>query len=176
MGGMTRCLPGLDRLFEGGVSRFRGMRAGLLANPASVDRELVHAVERFAQCSDWRFTAVFGPQHGVRADRQDNMIESPDEVDRRLGIPVYSLYGQHRKPVPAMLEEVDVLFCDLFDVGTRAYTFAWTAILAMQACAENGRRFVVLDRPNPIGGYMAEGPVLDPERLIRKTTLRSLSL
>lgn len=159
---MAECLPGLDCLFENGVSRFRGLRVGLVANPASVDRELVHAVERFARCRDWRLTAVFGPQHGVRADRQDNMIESPDEIDARLGIPVYSLYAQNRKPVSAMLEEVDVLFCDLFDVGTRAYTFVWTAILAMQACAENQRQFVVLDRPNPIGGSMVEGPVLDP--------------
>lgn len=159
--GMAGCLPGLDRLFDDGVARFRGLRVGLVANPASVDRELVHAVERFARCRDWRFTAVFGPQHGVRADRQDNMVESPDEVDPRLGIPVYSLYAQNRKPVPAMLEDVDVLFCDLFDVGTRAYTFVWTAILAMQACAENRKRFVVLDRPNPIGGCMVEGPVLD---------------
>ena len=160
--GMTGSLSGLDRLFADGVSRFRGLRVGLLANPASVDRDLVHAVERFARCRDWRLTAVFGPQHGARADRQDNMIESPDEIDPRLGIPVYSLYAQNRKPVPAMLENVDVLFCDLFDVGARAYTFVWTAILAMQACAENRRRFVVLDRPNPIGGSMVEGPVLDP--------------
>lgn len=159
---MVSCRSGLDRLFDDGVSRFRGLRVGLIANPASVDARYVHAVDRFAACREWRFTAIFGPQHGARADRQDNMIESPDETDTRLGIPVYSLYGQHRKPVPAMLEDVDVLFCDLFDVGTRAYTFLWTTILAMQACAGNRRRFVVLDRPNPIGGCMVEGDVLDP--------------
>jgi uncharacterized protein YbbC (DUF1343 family) len=159
---MTTCLTGLDRLFEDGTGRFRGLRVGLIANPASVDRQLVHAVERFANCREWRFTAIFGPQHGVRADRQDNMIESPDEIDPRWGIPVYSLYKQERKPTAAMLEDVDVLFCDLFDVGTRSYTFVWTAMLAMEACAENRRRFVVLDRPNPIGGSDVEGPVLDP--------------
>jgi len=158
---MTRCLTGLDRLFDDGIARFRGLRVGLIANPASVDRGLVHAVERFARCPDWRLTAVFGPQHGARADRQDNMIESPDEIDPRLGIPVYSLYSETRKPLPAMLQDVDVLFCDLFDIGARPYTFLWTAILAMQSCAENQKRFVVLDRPNPIGGNLLEGPVLN---------------
>ncbi len=141
---------------------YRGARAGLIANPASVDASLVHAADRFALCSKLRLTALFGPQHGARADRQDNMIESPNGFDARLGVPVHSLYGQHRKPTAAMIEDVDVLFCDLFDVGARVYTFLWTAVLAMQACAENRRRFVVLDRPNPVGGGQVEGNVLDP--------------
>ena len=159
---VAKCRIGLDRLFEDEAGRYRGLRVGLIANPASVDAQYVHAVDRFAACPEWRFTAVFGPQHGVRADRQDNMIESEDQTDTRLGIPVYSLYSQRRKPAAAMLENLDVLFCDLVDIGTRAYTFLWTAMLAMQACAENHRRFVVLDRPNPIGGCMVEGNVPDP--------------
>jgi len=159
---LTRTRCGLDGFFEGALRPYRGLRAGLIANPASTGAGLVHAVERFAACSELRLTALFGPQHGPQADRQDNMIESPDEFDARLGIPVYSLYGAHRKPTATMLENVDVLFCDLFDIGARAYTFVWTMALAMQACAENRRRFVVLDRPNPIGGAAIEGNLLDP--------------
>ncbi len=159
---MHPCRCGLDRLFDGAVRPYRGARAGLIANPASVDAAFVHAAEKFAQCPELRLTALFGPQHGARADRQDNMIESPDDFDARLGVPVHSLYGQHRQPTAAMLENVDVLFCDLFDVGTRVYTFLWTAVLAMEACARSHRRFVVLDRPNPVGGCEVEGNVLDP--------------
>jgi len=90
------------------------------------------------------------------------MIESPDGFDPRLQVPVHSLYGEHRKPTDEMLADVDVLFCDLTDVGTRAYTFVWTMALAMRACAEHGKRFVLLDRPNPIGGVEVEGNVLEP--------------
>jgi uncharacterized protein YbbC (DUF1343 family) len=149
-------------LLEDRAGAFRGLRVGLIANPASVDSRLVHAADLFAARGGWRLAALFGPQHGARADRQDNMIESPDEFDARLRVPVHSLYGEHRKPTPAMLAEVDVLFCDLFDVGARAYTFAWTMLLAMEACAERGKRFVVLDRPNPVGGTAVEGHPLDP--------------
>ncbi len=157
-----RCETGLDRLFRDAIAPYRGMRAGLIANPASVDRNFVHAVERFAASRDIKLAAIFGPQHGFRSDQQDNMIESPDELDPRLGIPVYSLYSKRRKPTEEMLKDLDVVFCDLFDVGTRAYTFMWTMTLAMEACAESGKRFVVLDRPNPIGGIGVEGNVLDP--------------
>jgi uncharacterized protein YbbC (DUF1343 family) len=156
------CRSGLDRLFEGAGRDYRGARVGLIANPASVDSRFRHAVDRFAACTSFRLTALFGPQHGIQAEMQDNMIESEDSIDERLGIPVYSLYGRHRKPTAEMLRNVDVLFCDLFDVGCRAYTFAWTAALALEACAESGRKFVVLDRPNPIGGLAVEGNVLDP--------------
>jgi uncharacterized protein YbbC (DUF1343 family) len=159
---MQRCVCGLDRFFRDAARGYRGARAGLIANPASVDASYVHAVDRFAACGDLRLTAIFGPQHGAGAELQDNMVESADDVDQRLGIPVYSLYGEHRKPTAAMLANVDVLFCDLFDVGARVYTFPWTMALAMEACAEHGRRLVVLDRPNPVGGAVVEGNVLDP--------------
>lgn len=156
------CACGLERLSGGESAAYRGLRVGLIANPASVDRELRHAAELFEGCGDFRLAALFGPQHGARADLQDNMIESPDEYDGRLGVPVYSLYGERRKPAAEALAGLDVLFCDLFDVGARAYTFAWTMLLAMEACAEQGKRFVVLDRPNPVGGEAVEGNVLEP--------------
>lgn len=162
---MTRhpaaCATGLDRLFLELAGGYRGARAGLIANPASVDSAYVHAVDRFAACRDLKLAAIFGPQHGARADQQDNMIETADEVDSRLNIPVYSLYGERRKPARRMIADLDVVFFDLFDVGARAYTFLWTMALAMEACAECGRRFVVLDRPNPIGGVDVEGNVLE---------------
>lgn len=139
------------------------MKAGLIANPASVDSNLIHAADRFAASRDIKLAALFGPQHGFKSDQQDNMIESDHETDPRLGLPVYSLYGEHRKPTRKMLEGLDVIFCDLFDVGSRAYTFMWTMALAMEACAETKVRFVVLDRPNPIGGLEVEGNLLDPE-------------
>jgi uncharacterized protein YbbC (DUF1343 family) len=141
---------------------YRGARAGLIANPASVDRAFVHALDRLAACRELDLVAAFGPQHGARGDRQDNMVESEDFFDARLSIPVHSLYGDHRKPTAAMLEDVDVLFCDLPDAGIRPYTFLSTMRLALEACAELGKPFVVLDRPNPIGGTRVEGPMLDP--------------
>jgi len=156
------CSTGLDRITTDVPAHLRGARVGLIANPASVDACLVHALDRIANCPDLQLIAAFGPQHGARGDMQDNMIESDDAFDSRLDIPVFSLYGQHRKPTPEMLADVDALLCDLPDVGCRPYTFLSTMVLSMQACAENGKRFVVLDRPNPIGGIELEGNVLDP--------------
>lgn len=141
----------------------RGGRVGLVANPASVDSTYIHAVDRLAASPGIHLSAVFGPQHGARGDQQDNMIESEHAFDERLRIPVYSLYSEHRKPTPEMLADIDALICDLPDIGCRPYTFASTMILCMQACAEQGKAFVVLDRPNPIGGLEVEGNVLDPE-------------
>lgn len=155
------CKSGLERFCESVPRAYRGTRVGLIANPASVDSQFVHALDRFAACPEFRLTAGFGPQHGARGDKQDNMIESEDFHDTRLGIPIHSLYGKQRKPTPEMLAGLDVLFCDLNDVGARPYTFLSTMILAMEACAEQGKRFVVLDRPNPIGGLEVEGNVLD---------------
>jgi uncharacterized protein YbbC (DUF1343 family) len=104
--------------------------------------------------------ALFGPQHGARGEKQDNMIESAHYVDARTGLPVHSLYSEVRKPTPEMLAGLDALLFDLQDVGVRVYTFSWTMALSMEACAEAGVRFVVLDRPNPVGGVRVEGPVL----------------
>lgn len=130
-------------------------------HPASVTRDLVPAVDALL-AARFDLRALFGPQHGARGEKQDNMIESDSYADARTGLPVHSLYGQVRKPTPAMLAGLDVVFFDLQDVGTRVYTFAWTLALAMEACAEAGVGMVVLDRPNPLGGGFREGPVLRP--------------
>ncbi len=106
-------------------------------------------------------TALFGPQHGIRGETQDNMVEWEGFRDPRTGLPVFSLYGTRRKPDPAMLRDIDVLVIDLQDVGSRYYTFIWTMELCMQACAEMNKSAVILDRPNPISGLLAEGPVLN---------------
>src|SRR5438132_944672 len=152
-----RIKTGLEELFISVPAAYRGSRVGVICNQASLDSKLLHALDRFGSCRHFTLTAGFGPQHGARGDKQDNMIESEDYRDPRLGIPIYSLYGAYRRPTPEMLSEVDILFCDLCDVGSRIYTFIYTMALAMQACAEMGKKFVVLDRPNPIGGQQAEG-------------------
>lgn len=156
-------MTGLDRLQAGGWELLRGQRVGLLVHPASVDHNLRHARERIAAAGaavDLR--ALFGPQHGILGQTQDNMIEWSGFRDPELGIPVHSLYGEHRRPTPAMLEGIDTLVVDLQDVGARYYTFIWTLLLCLEACAECGKRVVVLDRPNPLGGLAVEGNVLDP--------------
>lgn len=153
---------GLERLFQSFPPHYRGARVGLIANQASVDRNLQHALDLFGSFSGFRLTTAFGPQHGARGDKQDNMIESEDYRDPNWNVPVHSLYSEYRKPTPAMLADIDILFCDLVDVGARIYTFMYTMALAMEACAENDKLFVVLDRPNPINGIDVEGNVLDP--------------
>ncbi|MEW6117270.1 MAG: DUF1343 domain-containing protein [Nitrospirota bacterium] len=152
---------GLDRFDKEWPRILRGARVGLLVHPASVDRRLDHATDLFLKCKKFEMRAFFGPQHGIRGETQDNMIEWEGFTDKRTGLPVYSLYGQTRKPTPEMLAGVDVLAIDMQDVGARYYTFIWTMELCMQACLEAGRSVVVLDRPNPIGGTLVEGPVLD---------------
>ncbi len=157
-------MTGLDRLQAGGWDRLRGQRVGLLVHPASVDANLRHARDQVAAARgavDLR--ALFGPQHGILGQTQDNMIEWSGFRDPDLDVPVHSLYGEHRKPTPAMLADIDTLVVDLQDVGARYYTFIWTLLLCLEACAECGRRVVVLDRPNPLGGLAVEGNVLDPE-------------
>lgn len=152
---------GLDVLVAEGASRLRGQRVGLLAHPASVDCRLQHAVPLLQACLGGDLRALFGPQHGLRGETQDNMVEWAGYRDPATGLPTYSLYGEHRKPTPAMLAELDTLVVDLQDVGARYYTYVWTLLLCMEACAEQGKRIVVLDRPNPIGSRVA-GNVLDP--------------
>ena len=144
--------PGLEVLREDRAAEFTGARLGLIAHPASVTRELEHAVDLIRNHPDLDLVALFGPQHGARGEKQDNMIESESTRDPRTGLPVHSLYGEHRKPTGSMLDGIDVLLFDLQDVGVRIYTFIWTMTLAMKACREKGIRFVVLDRPNPIAG------------------------
>jgi uncharacterized protein YbbC (DUF1343 family) len=144
---------GIDRLLEDPRLRqpMAGRRVAVLAHPASVTQNLTHALDALAQLKDIRLTAAFGPQHGLRGDKQDNMIESPDFNDPVHGIPVFSLYGTVRRPTAAMMDTFDVLLVDLQDLGCRIYTFITTLRYVLEAAAEHGKAVWVLDRPNPIG-------------------------
>ena len=144
---------GLDRLIEDAALRrpLAGKRVALLAHPASVTRDLTHALDALAALPDLDIVAAFGPQHGLRGDKQDNMVESPDFVDPRHGIPVFSLYGDVRRPSAAMMEVFDVLLVDLQDLGCRIYTFITTLRYVLEAAAAHGKAVWVLDRPNPVG-------------------------
>lgn len=144
---------GLDRILADRDLRapLAGRRVALLAHPASLTQNLVHAIDALAACGDIRLTAAFGPQHGLRGDKQDNMMESPDYNDPQLGIPVFSLYGTVRRPTPAMMETFDVLLVDLQDLGCRIYTFITTLRYVLEEAAKFGKEVWVLDRPNPVG-------------------------
>ncbi len=154
---------GIDRLLEETdlLHALRGRRVALLGHPASVTSALQHTLDAVIEHTDIRVTAALGPQHGMRGDKQDNMVETPDEVDARYGIPVFSLYGEVRRPTPAMLETFDVLLVDLQDVGCRIYTFLTTLIYLLEDCAAAGKSVWVLDRPNPAGRPI-EGLILRP--------------
>ena len=154
---------GIDRLLE--ESKLRkplvGKRVALLAHPASVTRDLVHSLDALAALSEVKLSAAFGPQHGLRGDKQDNMIESPDFLDAVHGIPVFSLYGEVRRPTAAMIESFDVMLVDLQDVGCRIYTFVTTLRYVLEAAAQHKKSVWVLDRPNPVGRPV-EGLLLRP--------------
>jgi uncharacterized protein YbbC (DUF1343 family) len=154
---------GLDRLADEHFSRLAGRRVGLLVHPASVDQRMRHAFTLLQEAGTVDLRALFGPQHGFFGQTQDNMIEWEGFTDQASGLPVHSLYGENRKPTPAMLDGLDVLVIDLQDVGARYYTFIWTMLLCLEACAAQGKQVIVLDRPNPLGGRHTEGNVLDPE-------------
>ena len=144
---------GIDRLLEEPALRkpLAGRRVALLAHPASVTRRLVHSLDALAALADIKLVAAFGPQHGLRGDKQDNMIESLDFNDPVHGIPVFSLYGEVRRPTAAMMDSFDVLLVDLQDLGCRIYTFITTLRYVLEAAAERGKTVWVLDRPNPVG-------------------------
>jgi len=155
---------GLARIISDGNALLAGRRIGLLVNPTAVDQDLQHAIDLLAAREDMKVTALFGPEHGVRGDAQD-MIEVDNTHDSRTTLPVHSLYGATEEtltPTAKMLEDIDVLVYDVQDIGSRYYTFVWTMVLAMRACAKAGKAFVVLDRPNPIGGELIEGPSIAP--------------
>lgn len=153
---------GIDRLEKLFPARLEGCRAGLVAHQASVDCRLRHAADICLASKKFRLAALFGPQHGFTGHTQDNMIEWRSFRDPRTGLPVFSLYGETRKPSPEMLDGVDALVIDMQDVGAKYYTFIWTMALCMEAAAEAGKAVVLLDRPNPVGGDM-EGSVTRPE-------------
>ncbi|MCB1889915.1 MAG: DUF1343 domain-containing protein [Rhodocyclaceae bacterium] len=144
---------GLERLIEDAALQraLRGRRVALLAHPASVTRGLEHALDAIGRLPGIRLTAALGPQHGLRGDKQDNMVESSDSVDAALGIPVFSLYGTVRRPTDAMMDCFDVLLVDLQDLGCRIYTFITTLRYVLEAAAHHGKAVWVLDRPNPAG-------------------------
>jgi uncharacterized protein YbbC (DUF1343 family) len=144
---------GLERLLQEPALRtpLAGRRVALLAHPASVTRSLTHSLDALAALPDVKLSAAFGPQHGLRGDKQDNMVESPDYLDPRLGIPVFSLYGEVRHPTPSMMDSFDVLLVDLQDLGCRIYTFITTLRYVLEAAAQHGKSVWVLDRPNPAG-------------------------
>ncbi|MDP3746867.1 MAG: DUF1343 domain-containing protein [Phenylobacterium sp.] len=154
---------GIDRLLDEPSLRapLAGRRIALLAHPASVTRDLDHSLDALTACADLKITAAIGPQHGLRGDKQDNMVESPDFNDPVHGVPVFSLYGEIRRPTSAMMESFDVLLVDLQDLGCRIYTFITTLRYVLEAAAEHGKAVWVLDRPNPVGRPV-EGLTLRP--------------
>ena len=153
---------GIDRLLDEPELRrpLAGRRLALVAHPASVTANLQHSLDALAAIPELRLSAAFGPQHGLRGDKQDNMIESPDFNDPLLGIPVYSLYGTVRRPTSAMMASFDVLLIDLQDIGCRVYTFITTLRYLLEACAAQRKPVWVLDRPNP-AGRPVEGLLLE---------------
>ena len=154
---------GLDRLRQEKKlhQQLIGHRLALLGHPASVDEDLRHALDVVAGIPDLELVAAFGPQHGLRGDKQDNMIESPEFLDPIHKIPVFSLYGDARRPTQAMMESFDVLLVDLQDLGCRIYTYITTLRYLLEACAKHKKKIWVLDRPNPIGRPV-EGLLLKP--------------
>lgn len=158
--GDARVLTGLDRLVKSDFELFKGKRVGLITNATGVDYKLNSIVDLFYDAENVDLVALFGPEHGVRGDyTAGEYVES--YTDERTGLPVYSLYGTTRKPGPEMLEGLDVLVYDIQDVGARSYTYISTMGLAMEAAAEKGIQFIVLDRPNPLGGRKIEGNIVE---------------
>lgn len=158
---VSRVSSGLDQL-RARPRRLAGQRLGLLVHAASVTADLRHAPALLHACRDLQVTTLFGPEHGLWADAQD-LIEVEDSRDPGTGLPVYSLYGRSRVPSAERLAGLDTLVVDLQDVGSRYYTFIWTLLHALVACAEHRKRVVVLDRPNPLGGEQVDGNLLDLE-------------
>ena len=154
---------GIDVLLEGSLPWDTGQRVGLLCNQASVNHNLVHTRVLLKQQLGDDLSCLFSPQHGFYAEKQDNMIESDHIVDDLTGVPVFSLYGETRQPTREMFDHLDVLLVDIVDVGTRVYTFLYTLAYCMEAAAGYGKKVVVLDRPNPIGGDVIEGNILNME-------------
>ncbi len=154
---------GLEILLEEQSELLRGARVGLICNQASVNHELRHAADLLYDHPSIELRALFGPQHGIRGDVQDNMIETGHTVDRETGLPIHSLYSETREPTGAMLQDVDVLVFDMQDVGCRIYTFAYTMANCMAAARKFGKKVIVCYRPNPINGVDVAGNVLEPE-------------
>ncbi|HOF54503.1 MAG TPA: DUF1343 domain-containing protein [Prolixibacteraceae bacterium] len=153
---------GLEVLQKNNFFLLKGKKVGLITNPTGIDRNLQSTVDIFHNCPDFELVALFGPEHGVRGDYgAGDYVEN--YTDPHTGLPVYSIYGKTRKPTREMLQGIDVLVYDIQDIGSRSYTYISTLGLAMEAAAENNIQFVVLDRPNPLGGIKMEGLLTQPE-------------
>lgn len=152
---------GIERLLDEEIGSIAGMRVGLVCNQASVLPDLRHAADVFAERTEFELTTLFGPQHGIRGDVQYNMIETEHAVDKRTGLPVYSLYSETREPVEEMLTELDAIVFDLQDVGCRIYTFIYTMANCMRAAKKFGKKMIVCDRPNPINGNDLDGNITE---------------
>jgi len=156
-------ITGLEKVIKELPAGLRGKRIGILCHAPSITSEFEHISDVFYKRKDCRLTALFGPQHGIHGQTQDNMIEWQSQMHPLFNIPLYSLYGENRKPTSAMLENIDVLLIDMQDVGARLYTYIWTVKLCMEACTEAGIPVWLLDRPNPVGRLPFDGPVLKKE-------------
>lgn len=152
---------GIEKLLGDRIGVLKGLRVGLICNRASVDHEFQHAADLFFSHPEINLTSLFGPQHGIRGDVQDNMIETGHEIDPQTNLPVYSLYSETREPSEEMMRGVDAIVFDLQDVGCRVYTFIYTMAFAMKACAKYGKKMIICDRPNPINGVDIEGNLLE---------------
>ena len=158
----NKVTPGVEVLLEDEKELLKGKKVGLITNPTGIDSNLNSIVDQLHNDPEIELTALFGPEHGVRGDAQaGSYVEF--YIDEKTGLPVYSLYGNTKKPTPEMLENVEILLFDIQDVGTRYYTYIYTMAYAMEAAKENNIPIVVLDRPNPQGGDSVDGPVLEPE-------------
>ncbi|MCX6320767.1 MAG: DUF1343 domain-containing protein [Bacteroidia bacterium] len=156
-------VTGLEIISDHFPSALKGKRIGILCHAPSITKDFSHITDIFFQRSDCMLSAIFGPQHGIYGQTQDNMIEWRSQRHPVYNIPLYSLYGEHRKPSPKMLKDIDVLLIDLQDVGARLYTYIWTVKRCIEACSEAGIPVWLLDRPNPIGSLPFDGPVLKKE-------------
>lgn len=159
----SRTRPGVEVLLGEKIDLIRGQRIGLVCNQASILPDFSHVADAFHARADFELTTLFGPQHGIRGDVQDNMIETPHATDERTGKPIYSLYSETREPTEEMLKNVDALLFDMQDIGCRIYTFVYTMANCMRAARKFGKKVIVCDRPNPINGVAVEGNVTETE-------------
>jgi uncharacterized protein YbbC (DUF1343 family) len=153
---------GLDVLMESKLTLLNGKRVGVITNQTGVDSRGTHIIDLLYQAPEVELVAIFAPEHGIRGDVEGG-FQIDDQKDRKTGVPILSIYGQVKKPIPEMLQNIDALIFDIQDVGTRFYTYISTMSLCMEAAAENNIEFIVLDRPNPITGTIVEGPVLEEQ-------------
>ncbi|MBQ2491306.1 MAG: DUF1343 domain-containing protein, partial [Muribaculaceae bacterium] len=152
--------PGIEVLRDMDFAPLQGKRVGLVTNPSGIDNNLKSTVDILNEAPGVKLVALYGPEHGVRGNAHAGDAVG-DDVDAKTGIKMYSLFGKTHKPTPEMLRDIDVLVYDIQDIGCRSYTFYATMGVCMEACAENGKEFMVLDRPNPLGGNKVEGNLVE---------------